>query len=232
MTARSFGRLLAAAMAVALLAGLWFAGPALGAAGHGGSDGPPSCGNLCFNLFNERYAPGLVQASVGGHADAGNGIGLRRASNNIRAEDFAAGEVGLVTVMCNNWPAPGSLRPNSYACLNDATPADVYAVFESKYSPYRKPTDLCAGLKSAATPGEAVTLQTCGSPATEWIPQTSNFAAYFLGGQLAPWINAADLPSTRPEVLTATGNEHHEFAVDPEGKSDTQEWGIIPGLLF
>ncbi len=228
----------AAVVAVTTTLGLSAAGAADASTTHVKPNATPSCGGGCFNLYNLKYTPDFVQTSIGGRSNVGNMIGLTQASNASPGQDFVANEVGLVTVMCANWPAPGSLSPNSYACLNYAFPYYLFGVFEANYSPLGAPTDLCAGLAKPAYAWEEVTLQRCGSLQTEWVPDTNNFASYFMGVlNVVPWINASDTPSSHPLVLTATRTRHHPLAVSPEGRYsdgtviDTQQFGIIPGIL-
>jgi hypothetical protein len=228
----------AAVVAVTTTLGLSAAGAADASTTHVRPNATPSCGDSCINLFSVKFGPDWVQTSIGGSSNVGNIVGLTQASNNASSQDFVGYEVGLVTVMCDNWPAPGSLSPNSYACLNYAFPYYLFGVFEANYSPLGSPTNVCAGLAKAPYTNERVTLQTCGKLTTEWVPDTNNFSAYFLGGFTVPWINAADTPSSHPQVLTATSWKHHQEIVRPESLYsngptviDTQQWGIIPGIL-
>jgi hypothetical protein len=201
----------------------------------------PSCGFSCFNLFSEKYGFAQVQKSYKARSTAGNPLILAQASNSGPGEDFVANDVGSVTTMCANYPDPGSLSPNSDACLNYAAPAGLFQVIEGNYSPLGAPTNLCAGLAADAFTGEHVTLQKCGDPRTEWIADTDNFTLYFFGTGLVPWINASDTPSSHPEVLTVVQSgktPKFPLVVQQEQRFssgtviDAQEWGVIPGELF
>src|SRR6202046_4661299 len=142
----------------------------------------PSCGPGCVNLYSKEFGPHQVQGVYRGSVTSGRGskLVLSQASNSQPGEDFTANVIGPVSVLCGNWPAPGSLSPNSYACLNYRFPLGVFQVLEANYQPYGSPTSLCAGVSSSVPfSGESVTLQSCGSPNTEWVAGTNTFAVYF-----------------------------------------------------
>jgi hypothetical protein len=206
-----------------------------------------SCGGTCFNLYNKEYGPHQIQYVWRGGLNSGVGskITLGQASNSNAGEDFVANVIGPVTVLCDNWPAPGSLSPNSYACLNYSFPHYVFQVVEADYQPYGVPTNLCAGVASPSPySGEPVTLRNCGGPRAEWVADTYNFTVYFNppfppSGPYVPWINAADAPSSNPQVLTTSYSRrtpHHPLVVSREKifsggtVSDTQEWGVWFGV--
>lgn len=205
----------------------------------------PPCGPGCVNLYSELFGPSQLQAVNPASSKVGASLVLDQASNNNKGEDFVARSVGLVTVMCDNWPAPGSLSPNSYACLNYAFPYYVYHVVEADYQPFGAPTNLCVGVASSVPYAyERVTLQSCGSPKALWVADTDNFAFYFNppfppSGPYVPWINAADTPSSNPEVLSvgySSKTPHHPLEVQRENiyssgtVADNQEWGLFFGV--
>jgi hypothetical protein len=239
---------LAAAAAVTTTLGLTAASAASASTASQHSVKPnatSSCGSSCFNLYNEEFGPNLIQAVWQG--GLGTGVGrkmyLAQASNSNMSEDFTAQIIAPVTVMCDNWPAPGSLAPNSYACLNYAFPFYVFDVVQAQYQPLGSPTNFCAGVGTLPTQGEAVTLRRCGGPREEWIADTYNFATYVnspvpTAGPYVPWINAADTPESGAMVLTeaySSKNPHHVLQVQRERiysggtVSDSQEWGAWTG---
>lgn len=202
----------------------------------------PSCGATCASLFSERFGFSLVQTSRHGRATIGNPLTLQQASNSNVAQDFAVTDIGPVSTLCADWPDPGSFSPTSYACLQYGATGSGFDVFEANYSPAGQPTDVCAGLATNAFSGEAVTLQTCGQPRTEWIADVNNSTMlFFFGFFLTPWINSSDSPSSHPEVLsvsTRNRSPKHPLTVKPEQQwsdgtvNDGQEWGTIFGPLI
>jgi hypothetical protein len=202
----------------------------------------PSCGAACASLFSERFGFSLVQTSLHQRGTIGNRLVLQQGSNTNVGQDFAVTDIGPVSTLCADWPDPGSFSPTSYACLNYGQPLSGFDVFEANYSPAGLPTDVCAGLATNAFPGEAVTLQTCGQPRTEWIADVNNSTMlFFFGFFLTPWINSTDLPSSHPEVLSVSTRArapHHPLTVKPEQQfsdgtvNDGQEWGTIFGPLI
>jgi hypothetical protein len=202
----------------------------------------PSCGVNCANLFSERFGFSLVQTSFHKRWTIGNRLVLQQGSNRNVGQDFAVTDIGPVSALCAAWPNPGSFSPTSYACLNYGADLSGFDVFEANYSPAGLPSDVCAGLATTAHTGEAVTLQTCGQPRTEWIADVNNATEdFFFGFFLTPWINSSDLPSSHPQVLSVSTRAHspkHPLTVKPEEQfsdgtvNDGQEWGVIPGVLF
>jgi hypothetical protein len=205
----------------------------------------PPCGPFCVNLYSQEFGPHMIQSVNPAVSKVGARIVLDQASNSNQGEDFVADVDGPVTVLCDNWPAPGSLSPNSYACLNYATPADVFEVLEADYQPYGAPTNLCVGVASKVPYSyERVTLQSCGSPRAMWIADTDNFTFYFNppfppSGPYVPWINAADTPSSHPQVLTVGYSHkapHRPLEVQREKifssgtVYDSQQWGVFFGV--
>jgi hypothetical protein len=201
----------------------------------------PSCGDTCANLFSERFGFSLVQTSLHGKWAIGNRLVLQQGSNSNPGQDFTVTDIGSVTTLCDDWPDPGSFSPTSYACLKYGQDFG-FDVFEANYSPAGLPSDVCAGLATNAHSGEAVTLQTCGTPRTEWIADVNNSTEdFFFGFFLTPWINSSDAPSSHPEVLSVSTVSHsprHPLTVKPEQQfsdgtvNDGQEFGVIPGVLF
>jgi hypothetical protein len=201
-----------------------------------------SCGATCFNLYNKAYGPNQIQSVWHGTLSSGVGskLFLGQASNANMGEDFTAQVIGPVTVLCGNWPAPGSLAPNSYACLNYSYPLYEYQVVQSQYQPLGYPTNLCVGVARQPYQREQVTLRNCGGPKSMWVADTENFSLYFNpplppAGPYVPWINAADTPSSGPMVLTAAYNRrapHDVLTVQRERifsggtVDDSQEFGV------
>jgi hypothetical protein len=185
----------------------------------------PSCGVSCINLYNEEYGPSLIQEVWKGFPRVGAKFVLAQASNSNPAEDFTYDVIGTVEQLCDAYPAPSSLSPTSYACLN--YDSDDYYVLEADFAPLGYPTGQCAGV--ALTDGAVaqytpVTLQTCGTSNAMWIADTDNFAEYCNpplppAGPYVPWINAADTPSSHPEVLTY-GAEYYGSADRTHGSAD------------
>jgi hypothetical protein len=201
----------------------------------------PSCGATCANLFSERFGFSLVQTSFHNRTAIGTRLVLQQGSNSNTGQDFTVTDIGSVTTLCADWPDPGSFSPTSYACLNYGL-LGGFDVFEGNYSPAGEPTNVCAGLATNAHSNEAVTLQTCGQPRTEWIADVNNSTmSFFFGFFLTPWINSSDLPSSHPQVLSVSTRDRspkHPLTVKPEQQfsdgtvNDGQEWGVIPGVLF
>ncbi len=206
----------------------------------------PSCGAGCANLYTEEFGPHQVQGVYRGSVTSGRGsrIVLSQASNSQPGEDFTVQVVAPVSVLCATWPAPGSLSPTSYACLNYRFPLGVFQVLEGNYQPYGSPTSLCAGVASSVPfSGESVTLQSCGSPNTEWVVDTNNFAFFFSppfppSGPYAPLVNAGDTPSSGPQVLTVRTTHRsprHPLVTERLNRfsdgtvSDSQQWGVFFG---
>jgi hypothetical protein len=233
---------LAATVAVTTTLGLSMQGAASASTHAVKPTATPSCGFTCANLFSERFGFSLVQDSNHGRWTVGNPLILKQASNSNTGEDFTVTDIGAVSTLCSEWPDPGSFSPTSYACLNYGQVSDTFDVFEANFSPAGLPSDVCAGLATNAHTGEAVTLQTCGNPRTEWIADVDNSTEdFFFGFFLTPWINSSDLPSSHPQVLsvsTRNRSPRHPLTVKPEQQfsdgtvNDGQEWGVIPGVLF
>jgi hypothetical protein len=223
---------LAASVAVTAVLALFSVSPAQASAKP---DATPSCGSSCANVFSERYGFSLFQTSW----RHGSKLAMLPGSNTNTGQDFVITDVASVSTLCAAYPAQGSLNPNSYACLAyGAFP--WFQVYEANYSPAGTPTSKCAGLASAAYAGEAVTLQTCGTPRTEWIVDFSNSTLFFYGFYLTPFVNASDTSSSHPEVLTVSSSPRsprHPLVVKPEQKfsdgtvADNQEFGIVWGPL-
>jgi hypothetical protein len=205
----------------------------------------PPCGPGCVNLYNKEFGRNMIQAVNPAVTKVGARIVLDQASNSNPGEDFVANVIAPVTVLCDNWPAPGSLSPNSYACLKYAFPPFVFQVVESDYQPFGTPTNLCVGVGAGAVPGQAVTLQSCGFPRSEWVADTDNFAFYFNpptfppSGPYIPWVNAADTPSSNPLVLTTSYSPktpRHPLVVQRLNRfsngtvADNQMWGLFFGV--
>jgi hypothetical protein len=200
----------------------------------------PSCGATCASMFSERFGFSLVMTSLHKRSAIGNRLVLAQSSNSNVGQDFVVNDIGAVSDLCGA-ESVGGLDPASYACLNYGTVGSGFDVFEANYTPAGVPTDVCAGLATNAHTGEAVTLQTCGTPRSEWIADVNNLTEdFFFGFFLTPWINASDFPSSHPEVLSVSTRgavPHHPLRVKPESffsdgtVNDGQEWGTMTGVL-
>jgi hypothetical protein len=227
-TVRSAGALMASVTAVTLLAG----GVAQ-ASVRVSPNSTPSCGDVCNNLFNERFGPAFPQAAVPDFndpfaADQGDWLILDQSSNSDPNQDFVASEVGTL----DDFVDAHMIAKSSYVNIN--YPGD-FPVFENTFQPYGVDSGLCVGLARNAFRGEGVTLQDCGDTArTLWVGDINNEDTDYDGpdpGTFIPWVAASDPNFSHALVLTENGwfgqlsvTELNKFS---DGTvSDRQQWGI------
>lgn len=165
--------------------------------------------------------------------------------------------IGSNLVLTATPPVSGTTPPASNTATTSPVSScakyypDLYA-WELQYAPYGVDSGLCAGLASAATSGEKVTLQPCGvSSKTVWITDTVNAAGF--RDDYVPVINGSDTNFSQPFVLdyphdsvptdgspsagrpqlyvdNLTGFSNGSI-LNQTGIIDTQEWGADIGVL-
>jgi hypothetical protein len=170
----------------------------------------PACGLDCINLFSEQTGPGQIESvyvpgsnGQAHSAKAGDRIDLKAGNLTYTNEDFSATVDENVGQACSD----GDLAARSYTCLHFATETapGVYTgagpVYELNWSPDGDQSGMCAGLATAGTAGESVTLEPCGASAlTLWAGDDADahqVGAYFY----EPFVNGSDGSSTMPLVL-------------------------------
>lgn len=175
------GKLLAAAVILALAGGVAVAPPA--------SAATPSCGPACVDLYNTSLGTQFIlDASNQGQA-TGTPVNLAQASNTNPGEDFTLETPNLVYDFWQAGLASTALYQNY---------GQDYAT-ELQYAPYGAPTGECVGIPSAPTAGMLVDLEPCGvSGKTLWVfvPQSSPSGPYAL-------VSGADTSFPNPYVLTS-----------------------------
>ena len=147
----------------ALLAIIAVAVSALTARVVAASAATPACGGGCISVFSRELGtsstPNFVEAILGGRAQVGAHVGLKRASASDPSEDIL--------------PRAGSVATFYAAGIVSAAVNEHYGpllAVQQEYAPFGVRTGLCVGLKRRAYQTEGLTLQSCSAGATTvWI---------------------------------------------------------------
>ena len=177
----------------------------------------------CVNVFNQGQGHHYILSTAGHYASK---VTVQHASNSSVAEDFIAYSPATLGQFIRS----GIISRTSYVA-NKYPHTDP--VFEAEYSPGGFASGLCAGLRTAGTNGEGVTLRDCGfSARTLWVADLNNAqidGASLLGFDV-PLVNASDRQFSRPEVLTFNGVGSQVSITEQQRNVglviDTQLWGL------
>jgi hypothetical protein len=197
----------------------------------------PACGAHCISIFSKELGtyrqPGVVEAVLGGSANAGQPVILNQGSSSDTSEDLV--------------PTGGHVVSDFYK--SGMVSADVNARYGSlkaaqiEYAPGGKPTGLCVGLSKVAYENESLTLQSCNVPAlTVWIIDTADSPTTAAAG-FFPIVNASTTDFTRPYAMSLSQTEvanrerlhiyvaQLQFQPD-KTPTDQQLWGARFGVLI
>ena len=206
------------------------------AATLGATAATPACGAHCISIFSKELgnykAPGAVEATLDGSANAGEPVILNQANGSDTSQDLV--------------PAGGKIVSDFYK--SGMVSADVNARYGSlkaaqiEYAPGGKVTGLCVGLSKAPYENESLSLQPCTVPAlTVWIIDTADSPTTAASGYF-PIVNAATSDFARPFAMSLSQTEvdNHEtlhiyvaqlqFQAD-KTLTDQQLWGAHFGVL-
>ena len=163
----------------------------------------PECDGHCISVFIKELGtnahPIFVEDVLGGEANVGQPVGLKRASSSDSSEDIIP-HAGPVSAFYANGMVSAEANAHYGSLLG----------VQQEYAPLGVPTGLCVGVATVAQ-GVGLTLQPCTVPGrTVWI------------------IDTADSPSTAddhyfPIVNAATTEFDHPFAMSYPRNVDTSE---------
>jgi hypothetical protein len=146
------------------------------------------CGNHCEDLYDQQEGIDDFIALDSGTVQAGLGTQML-AAGRVSDEDFETINEGTVATFY------------AYGLVTAAVDAQFGSdtTYQFQYAPDGQGSDLCLGLASNATAGEAVTLQPCGEYVTTvWIDAAADETDGYV-----PLVNASESGSTPPLVLDA-----------------------------
>jgi hypothetical protein len=224
-------KVLATAMALALLGGVSVAGAASAPpAGAASSQCGRGCLELLSRAFGSRAAPTVLLDVYKRGNWLEQPIILFRSSTADPAEDFTFSAEGTVA----DFYAAGLVLPSFYAHY-----ANLKA-YEIQYSPYGVDSSFCVGVPLTAATNTRVTLQPCGqSGKTVWVADS----AQPLTSSYVPLINGSDTDFTDPLVLTYPAGANpaavprpvlvtRPLTTNPDGTvAGNQLWSVALGVL-
>ena len=146
------------------------------------------CGSHCLDIYDQQDGLSDFVALDSGTVQTGLGTQMATAAR-VSTEDFESLDEGTVADFYNAGLVTSAV---------DAQFASDTA-YEFLYDPDGQESNLCLGLASNATAGEAVTLQTCGQYVrTVWIDAVGDETDGYV-----PLVNASESGNSTPLVLDA-----------------------------
>jgi hypothetical protein len=191
-------RLAAAATVTTALASLG-AGVAMAAPQHGKPSVTPGCSvnSYCSDpVFNAEFGPQYFVNNANGVQRRGNPVNLSWADDTNPGEDWHVTLQATVSVLYHLGYIGAAMELHYRS----------QPVVEVMWTPYGVTSNLCRGTAKAATEGEKITLQPCGSfPETLWVvdPDSGELPGLADGGN--PLIAGSDRNPSVPYVMTAGG---------------------------
>jgi hypothetical protein len=193
----------------------------------------PECGDDCISIFSRELGtytePNVVETVLGGVAEVGQPVILKRASSSDPSQDFLP-RGGLVS----DFYAAGMVSAEVNSHYGDLNAAQI------EYAPFGMASGLCVGLATIASQNEGLTLQPCTVPATTvWIIDTADYpAGYFT------IVNGSTTDFSRPFAMTYPRYQQAaeqrtqqitlrrlQFVSNEHTVRDRQLWGALFGVL-
>jgi hypothetical protein len=193
----------------------------------------PECGDDCISIFSRELGtytqPNVVETVLGGVAEVGQPVILKRASSSDPSQDFLP-RGGLVS----DFYATGMVSAEVNSHYGDLNAAQI------EYAPLGRASGLCVGLATIASQNEGLTLRPCTIPATTvWIIDTADYpAGYFT------IVNGSTTDFSRPFAMTYPRYQQAadqrtqqikvrrlQFVSNEHTVRDRQLWGALFGAL-